>query len=256
MSSQKDSPYHSTQKTLSTYPGILVGMALVLAVLDHLFADLNVEGIRWFNLDRERNLPTWFSGALFTLFGCAAVVAYYWKTKINAQKGLVFRLPMLWLGVALAGLMMSLDEITILHENILWHEVRQTTVSLSNTWIYVTQWQVLYAPAILIVLGCFVLFFCNRFNSSPTARRASVAGIGCWVLGLLLEGVRGTFRQMGEVWYSTEVAVEEVLEMAGAISLLAAIVFYKVDISLDLTQERRQKLQLGLGFFTPRAIKA
>jgi len=256
MRSENPSLYHSTQKTVSIYLGILVVMSLILAVLHYLFADLRVEGIRWFNLDRERNLPTWFSGALFTLFGCSAMVAYYWETRINARNGQVFRLPILWLGVGLVGLLMSLDEITILHENILWREVRQTTVQLSDTWIYVTQWQVLYAPAILILLGYFVLFFCNRFNSSPAARRAAFAGIGCWVVGLLLEGLRGTFRQLGDAWYSGEVVVEEVLEMAGAICLMGAIVFYTVDIALDLSEERRRKLQLGLGFFTPRALKA
>ena len=246
--------YQTIRRTFSIYVGILLGMAALLGILHVLFGEVSIDGLRWFNLDKERNIPTWFSGALFFFYGSAAIVAHAWERKINAEWEPVFRLPMLWLGIGLAGLFMSLDEMTILHENILWRQVRQVTGEAGNVWVYVTQWQVLFAPAIALLLGYFILFFSNRFRSSPSARRTAFAGIGLWLVALLLEGVRGTFKQAGAGWYSIEVLIEELLEMAGAIFLLASIVFYTIDIALNLSDERRAELQFASRFLTRRAL--
>ena len=254
MRSANESLYNPTRRTVSIYLAILLGIAVILGVLHFFLADLRVEGIRWFNLDKERNIPTWFTGGLPFLFGCSAVVAFYSEQRINSQGKAVFRLPILWLGVGLAGMLMSLDEITILHENIFWRETRQTTTELSDAFVYVTQWQVLFAPAILLMLGYFVVFFSNRFSSSPTARRAAFAAIGFWVIALLLEGVRGTFKELGAGWYSNKVIVEEVFEVVGAILLLASVVFYTIDIALNMTDERHQKLKLASRFLTLRVV--
>ena len=79
---------------------------------------------------------------------------------------------------------MSLDKITILHENLFWREIRVASVQLGDPWKYVTQWQILFAPAILLVLAYLIVFFTNRFRISPQARRRAFAGIGCWLSAL------------------------------------------------------------------------
>ena len=175
------------------------------------------------------------------------MVAFHWERRLNSDQA-GFRLPILWLGVAFVRCFMSLDEVTILHENLYWREVRHVSVGFGDSWKYVTQWQVLFAPAILIVLGYFAVFFSNRFSLSPRARWSAFGGIGCWLIALLLEGVRGTFRSAGGDWYLYQVLAEEGLEMAGAILLTTSVVFYTLAIALDLTPERRRRLHLASRF--------
>jgi hypothetical protein len=220
----------------------LVGFCLALGVLHVLFGDVRAGGVPWFDLDKERNVATWFSGLLFFLFGCSALLAWALETRRNSTDKPVFRLPFLWLGIAVAGLYMSLDEITILHENLFWREIRVASSQRGDAWKYVTQWQIVFAPAILLGVGYFVVFFSNRFGSSQAARRMAWSGIGCWMLALLLEGVRGTFIGAGDRWYDGQVVIEELLEMLGAIFLLSAVVSYLLDIGLDLSKERIREL--------------
>ena len=204
MTTTNSHTYDSARRTLWLGVGILFALAVVLGVLHLLYSDFRGARVYWFNLDKERNLPTWFSGMLFFLFGCTAMAAYYWEERRN-REGARFRLPILWLGVAVVGFWMSLDEITILHENLYWREVRHVSAEFSDSWKYVTQWQVLFAPAILVILGYFALFFSNRFGLSFGARWNAFAGIGCWVVALLLEGIRGTFKDGGAQWYFYQV---------------------------------------------------
>ncbi|MEE8143707.1 MAG: hypothetical protein V3T77_11445, partial [Planctomycetota bacterium] len=100
------------RRTLRNYVAGLLAMALLLAVLHIFLSELQVGRVYWFHLDKERNLPTWFSGAIFFLFGCSAVAAYLVERKRNSSAEACFRLPSLWLGVAALGGFMSLDEIT------------------------------------------------------------------------------------------------------------------------------------------------
>ena len=46
--------------------------------------DVKAGGVYWFDLDKERNLSTWFSGVLFFLFGCC------WGSFLNVC---IYRLP-------------------------------------------------------------------------------------------------------------------------------------------------------------------
>lgn len=252
----QDNSLHSAYRRIfCIYLGILIGVVITLGVLHYLYADLRIGRVYWFNLDKERNINTWFSGMVFFLYGCAAFVAYYWERKQNSEGQPCFRLPALWLGIGFAGLLMSLDEITILHENLYWREIRHVSARLSGTWRYITQWQILFAPAIIVIPGYFVLFLSNRFSASPKARHAAFAGIGCWLTALFLEGSRGTFKQHGAWWYSSAVILEETMETIGAILLLASIVFYTIDVALDLTAKRRNCFMHTAGFFTARAVK-
>jgi hypothetical protein len=244
VNSQDRPLYNSIRHTLYLYLGILLGVVLALGILHWFFADLRVGRVYWFNLDKERNIPTWFSGTLFFLFGCAAMVAYYWEQKRNAEGQPCFRLPLLWIGVGLVGFFMSLDEITILHENLYWREIRQASGKFAGPWKYLTQWQILFAPAIILVLAYLVLFFSNRFSVSRDARHSTFAGIGCWLGALFLEGLRGTFKQAGAEEYTFAVLIEEVLEMVGALFLLASITLYTMDIALDFLPHDAAALRL------------
>lgn len=257
MDAEPITAHRSARKTLLRGLAVAAGAAVVLGLLHWHYAGVKVGGVYWFNLDKERNLPTWFSGILFLLFGCTALIAGYWEQRRNQEGAETsFRMPVLWIGVGLVGLLMSLDEMTILHENLFWREIRQASSKLGNEWKYVTQWQVLFAPLIVALFGYFVVFFSNRYNTSAGARRCAFAGIACWLGALSLEGVRGAFKLTGKSWYSLEVLLEEELEMFGALFLLASIAFYALDIALDFGPDRRKRLGLGSRFLTRRAATA
>jgi hypothetical protein len=253
MTSQK-TDYQNTLSLLRFYFVGLFGCVIVLCALHWFFADLKSGGVYWFNLDKERNLATWFSGLLLCLFGCMAIWAYYWERRRNHEGEVCFRLPVLWLGVGLAGVYFSLDEVTILHENLLWRETRQISTQFGEAWKYVTQWQILFAPAILMIFAYFSLFFFNRFQASVKAWYSAFAGLGCWIGSLLTEGLRGIFKLAGSSWYSVEVLVEEALEMTGTLFLAGSITLYVLDIAVGFTQEQRVQFQRGSRFLTKRVM--
>ena len=237
-----DETYQRARRWLRIYLLGLLGVCLTLGVLHLLYADHRAGGVYWLNLDKERNLPTWISGLLFMLFGLSALMAGLWESHQNRVLGRCFRFPLLWLVVAAGGLLMSLDEMTILHENLFWREVRVASGARGDAWTHLTQWQIVFAPAIFLAFGYFALFFGHRFRHSPGAWRASWAGVGCWMGALLLEGLRGAFKLEGDTWYTLEVVIEEMLEMVGALFLVAAVLSYVIDISVGLTAERRERL--------------
>ena len=47
----------------------LLFASILLATLHVFFAEVEAGGVYWFHLDRERNLPTWFSSLVFALTG-------------------------------------------------------------------------------------------------------------------------------------------------------------------------------------------
>jgi|GEM_PF-286241 hypothetical protein len=251
--SENVSIYDTARRTVSAYIAVLLGLVLVFGLVHWFFGDFRTGRIAWFNLDKERNIPTWFSGVLFFLFGCSTFVAFYWEKHRNATESSYFRLPILWLGVGMAGLFLSLDEITILHENIYWREIRHISGTFGDAWKYMTQWQILFAPAIVLILCYFILFFHNRFKDSRDSRIAAYTGMGCWLLALSIEGVRETVKLSGPGWYSLSVLFEEMLEMNGTIFLTAAVVFYGVDIAFDFTKIRRTRCLKPSKFFTIKA---
>lgn len=248
--------YYSSLNTVRNFIIILVFVSALLAVLHYYLADLKFGGVYWFNLDKERNLPTWFSGMLFFLVGCVALGAFYWEKKNNEIHNLLFRIPQLWLGVALIGFAMSLDEMTILHENLFWKDIRQVSSNLHGSMIYVTQWQVLYAPVIVFTFGYFAVFFTNRFGASRRAIVSAFAGITVWMIALLLEGTRQTFKNAGSELYSLQTLVEEFFEMFGAILLLYSIINYTIDIAFDLNDSRKENLSRATKLLSKKGVFA
>jgi len=212
--------YNSAARLNNKFIYSLIAISIMLAVLHFFFNDSKVGGVYWFNLDKERNIPTWFNGILFFLFGVSALFAYKAeKSKLTADSKFSF----LWIGVLICGLFMSLDDMTILHENLFWKEVRQETGKISSVWQYVTQWQIIFAPFIIFALFYFVIFFSNRFLKSRKATIFAFSGLGLWIAAILLEALRQLFINLGETYYSLAVVVEESLEMIGAVFLIGAI---------------------------------
>ncbi len=56
------SNYDQVRRTLRNYLGGMLLLGFALAVLHLLFGNVKVGGVYWFDLDKERNFATWFSG--------------------------------------------------------------------------------------------------------------------------------------------------------------------------------------------------
>jgi len=238
-------------RTISYTLFFLSAIAIALGFLDYFYHATNISGVYWFNLDKERNIATWFSGILFFLFGISALIA--WRTEHlqnvlhlksgNRNSNIIFVHSWLWAGITLFGILMSLDEITILHENLFWVEVRSLSHDIGGFLPYATQWQIAFTPVILIVLSYFAIFLFNRFNASRLSVYVMASGLICWAIAILLEGSRGSAKHLGGETYRLEVLFEEQLEMWGAILILGSILYYTNDISRALSPEKTQKLQ-------------
>jgi len=233
--------------------GSLGAVAILLGALHWIYGDVQVGGIHWFNLDKERNVPTWFSGVLFALLGTAALAAHYAERRCNGAGDPCFRLPGLWLVVAAVGFGVSLDEVTVLHENLLWREVREVSAGLDAPWRYVTQWQLVYAPGLVLGLGFLATFCAGRLQINQRARATAFAGVACWVGAMFLEGIREGLR--GSSAAAVAILVEEELEMLGAILLTSAIAFHVTAIAEGLTPARRRAIAAA-PLFGARALEA
>lgn len=246
---------HTLDQLARRYITGLLGVALVLGLLHVALGDARVGGVAWFDLDHERNLPTWCSGVVFFLLGCAGFTAYACERGREREHPGTFRAPWLWIGVGALGLAMSLDELTILHENLLWRELRVGTAAAGGAWAYLTQWQLLFALPVAAILLLGAAFFVNRYGASRRALVLALVGLACWLGAFTLEGLRGAFEHFGgERWYQLEVLVEEELELLGAVALLASIVRYSLDITLRLDESTRRHLARTKGLLGRRVL--
>ena len=140
-----------------------------------------------------------------------------------------FRLPFLWLGVALGGIYLSLDDITILHENLFWRETREVTSRLGSAWKYLTQWEIFFAPAILVTFGFYVRLSIIACASARGAWRGALAGLGFLGSVAVPRGVAAFVRLRQRATSRPRRMIEKELQMIGAIFLLGSIAFYALD---------------------------
>lgn len=250
--------YQRAKKIIIKITLILLGWILVLGTLHYFLGEEYIlEDYYYFNLDDEGTLATWFSGVLFFLFGCTGYVTYLVERSINSQRNKnVFKLPVLWVGVCLIGFYLSLDEITSLHEHLFLHEYDILDEALNLSEDVYDFWALMFAPAIVLMLGFIITFFVNRFNNSKIALRLVYSGIAIWLIALMIEGLRESFYDASYNSYSISVLFEESFESIGTTLLFSSVLFYLADIGLDLTPERVKRLTIGSKILSKRSIIA
>lgn len=175
---------------------------------------------RLFDLDREANVPTWFSTILWLLAARSA-----WKAgdgEYRAEPGRTGRLQ--WRVLAGLAVLMSLDE------GAAWHETVGDILTAPGT--SVIYGGTLYGVAVLAAAGAFLAPLVRRLDGRTIWLIGSAAGI--FVLGAaVLENLGPNFRAHHLYFpQATEELLEESFEMIGVILLLYAI-------------ERRRALQVG-----------
>lgn len=202
-------------------------LTLEIILVSIFFLDFLLQSPNWrlhelFNLDKEANIPTWFSLIQLFLIGIVALVTAFNKnySAPPSRKGLkLFGLGFIYL---------SLDEGAVLHEKMTYefhnHPLVPYFDGVHGIWITV------YMGVALIVLA---LIFRDLWAIFKQYRRESII----FILGLIvyLAGAGGAetityfyIDKNNPLIYAYEVSLEEFLEMAGASVLLYSVLLTAV----------------------------
>jgi hypothetical protein len=189
---------------------ILLGLICIELMLITLFA---LFGPRYdfFHLNRERNLPTWFSSIqLFFVAYCSIIVAD--KEYMLKKQNILAKSQMFWYVMATGFAFLSLDELTEIHEMI--KKRGRTPV-----------WVVLYAP---------IAFLAALYSGYETFKRRDLFpklpyffGISFLVMGggaFAAEWIG--FHMPTKILYGIAMVTEEFCEMLGVSMLIYTILLY------------------------------
>mgnify|MGYP001422023532 FL=1 len=167
--------------------------------------DLPVELIDRFHLDREANLPTWFSSSLYLLLALAFALLAALERRLPGGGR---PHPAYLTGLALLFAFISLDETARLHE------LFDTLTKVK--WVYVA------APFVLLLAGLYGRYFILLRKDAPQFRRGVLLGLGLAVLGGVVVELIPHYFALPYALGQIEYVLEEGLEMTGALIMLAA----------------------------------
>ena len=205
------------EATTTAVPGWALGLFAIegaLVALHFLLPDSAIV-----NLDREYNLPTWFSSMQLAALGVASLAAF------GREEG-AGRTRAIWGALGLGFFYVSFDEIAVVHEGIL-RDATLGTLAPASLLRAVPPWQLVFLPAAVLAAGAFGLVLATRLAALPGCLGPAIAGLGLWGVSFFFEGTAMGFF-IPRRWYQMEVGAEELCEMAGATLLLVAIVRYAV----------------------------
>jgi hypothetical protein len=194
---------------------VLAVFSLAGQVSTYYFGDGHLQGfVPEFNLDREMNVPTWFSSMLF-LF--AAVLL--WKAgEIPVSSGRTFRKR--WRGLAVVFTAISIDDVAAIHE---------MAVDPFRKWLHAGGW--LYftwvVPAAALV-ALLTVFYWKLFMSLPrrTQRLFFLAALLFFGGSIGMEMVGGRYVEAHGAWnfqYALMANIEEILEFLGQIVFIKGL---------------------------------
>ncbi|MCF6159068.1 MAG: hypothetical protein E3K32_10980 [wastewater metagenome] len=175
--------------------------------------------IMLFDLDRERNIPTFFTTA--ALLTCSTLLAAITFAKRKTGEGYL-----LWLSMAAIFLFLSIDEFAVLHERL----VIPLQSAIQTSGIFYFAWVIPYGIALLV----FALIYLKFFLNLPRKTQILFATAGLiYITGAFgMELIGGRFYELhGEeaektIRYFIITTVEECMEMAGITVFIYALTSY------------------------------
>jgi hypothetical protein len=193
---------------------VLLTLAHVVLVLVRAFTGHDhVYGLfPLFDLDRELNIPSFFSGCLFLLNAPLFVLVA--KTAPRSASRTI------WLVLAGLFVLMAYDELFGVHERLTepLREAFHTSGLLFYAWVLV------YVPAVVLLVCVFVPVW---WRLDRPVRSWLALAAGTYLLGAVgVEMVAGAYDEaVGDrgLTYGLLVAIEESLEMAGLVMLTHAL---------------------------------
>ena len=213
--------YRRLPAILALITAFIVGVHVATLVLAYGFGHDYLMGIRdLFDLDGERNIPAVFSTGLLLI--CSALL---WKISFNQKRGMKPR-TIFWIGLAILFIYLAADEGLEIHERLSKLIAGAHTSALMSEY----SWEEPYA----IFVGVVGLLYLRFLFQLP--RR-----IALWFIlagTIYVTGALG-FEYLGQRYverfhsemtagYDTLSAIEETLEMVGAIVFIAVLQSYRV----------------------------
>jgi hypothetical protein len=198
-------------RTLAVIAALLTLAHLALVLVRTLTGHDYIYGLfPLFDLDLERNIPSFFSGCLLMLnallFAVVAKAAPRSKTT--------------WLALSGLFLFLAYDELFSIHEHF-----SRLRAALHTSGLLYYAWVIVYVPAVALLAWLFLPVW-RRFDGPVRSWLARAAG--AYLAGAVgVEMVTGAYHEagghQGDLTYGLLVAVEESLEMAGLIMLTHAL---------------------------------
>ncbi|MCZ2815382.1 hypothetical protein [Modestobacter sp. VKM Ac-2984] len=201
-----------------------VSLVLNLAVLHtadtpaQLASGLRSGTLDLLSVNREGNLPTWFSSALLLAAAASAAATGVWAHRTRD------RWRWHWSILAVAFCYLSVDELLRLHEK----ANHQVAGVVEPSGVFTFGWWLLAAPLVVVFAAAYVRFL--RGLPAPIGHLIVLGGalyvggaIGMEMVGSWLADDRGTTVSAPYVLATT---AEEVLEMLGVVVFLYAVTSY------------------------------
>lgn len=194
-----------------------------------------------FNLDRELNIPTWYTA--FMLAGCGILLKLIATVK-NRQGDKYFRH---WKGLSLIFFLFSIDEILSVHEALI---IPQVADALNLPGFLRPVWVI---PASLAVAFFFHKYWRFTLALPKRSRRQFILAGLLYVSGsLVMEMIGGQYSYLygrNNLGYALITDVEEVLEMLGVVFFIWALLFYLAK------WENNLQIQLNINLSGDKQIK-
>jgi hypothetical protein len=160
------------------------------------------------NMNGEANFPAWWNAALLLMVAFCAFAARVQEPDKARRRA--------WLLVAVAGLSMSMDEITSLHER-LGQPIRSAGIDPPTfAWLI---------PGVVIAAaGSLLLVRVGRALPRPARGPLLLALTGYAAGAIGVEALNGVLHEVRMLYYWVGTTVEETLEMAACILAIGAII--------------------------------
>lgn len=172
--------------------------------------------VYFFDVDQEKNLPTFYS-ALALLIASFLLLVISEMHKAHKRKRLQ------WIGLSLVFAFLSVDELTVIHEQ-LWSPMK----NLFNTsGLLYAAW---FIPYVALLLILFIIYAKFIFSLPKRVMQLSIISGIVFVLGaVVFEAISGYYDELyGQenlaycFWYS----LEELFEMCGVAIFIYALLLY------------------------------
>jgi hypothetical protein len=216
--------------------GVIAAFAFVLWFHEYVASITRVRA--FLNANGEANFPAWWNATLLLLVAFCASAARVQESDQARRRA--------WLLVAVAGLSMSMDEITSLHERLNGLVLSTGLNPETFPWLI---------PGVFIAgAGFLLLVRVGRALPRP-ARGSLLLALTSYAAGAIgVEAINGLLRQTRHLYYCIGTAVEESLEMASCILAVGAIINH-ITTRPDATSVTARPVRLESQWLGPQTPK-
>jgi len=190
----------------------------------------NIYG-RLFDLNKEANIPTWFSSLILFISSCLLFFISYYKGKNDSNQKY-------WKVLTFIFLYLSIDELASIHED--FNNPVRSLLHLGG--IFYWSWIV---PAILILVILFFYFFRFLLSLPKNTRNLFLLSAIIFISGAVgLEMIGGLLYSMdmnNSIPHRIETFFEEVMEMTGVLIFIYSLLKYIKKEGVSILVRRTNK---------------